>query len=396
MALSSKDKGKCKDWAIILDSGHGVSTGGKRSPTAFKKTKADVGGDDANPNDPTYLREYAWTRKEVDFLKNALEFLGFTVHTINGDIDGDTPLKIRAKDANDFIAGTNKKCLSMSIHVNAAGSGDRWLSASGWTVCIQTTKSQNGTTYIPKPGGKEGMKNLEEARRLSECMYEIAVALRQKGNRTSGINDRQNLAMTRMIDCPAILTENLFQDNVADTIFLNSPEGIKTMAEIHIAGILKYIGATTYTLRENREIRDGKYTVKDSRELAGLGFIEYTDPKYNNGITDFNSLYKDIELRNSLEFPDSDPSIDIPSDRYELPDEREMESILKSWEKSNPKKSAEGELRQLLKTNSVEDSIETMKQGAGIITPENIPTPTPGDQSNFVAKSRGYYYSFFR
>ena len=42
--------------------------------------------------------------------------------------------------------------------------------------------------------------------------------------------------------CPAVLTENLFQDNKEDVAFLLSPEGKKVIADIHVKGICKYLG----------------------------------------------------------------------------------------------------------------------------------------------------------
>jgi N-acetylmuramoyl-L-alanine amidase len=51
----------------------------------------------------------------------------------------------------------------------------------------------------------------------------------------------QSLAMCRDTNCPAVLTENLFQDNENDVAFLLSDEGKKKIVDIHVQGILKYI-----------------------------------------------------------------------------------------------------------------------------------------------------------
>jgi N-acetylmuramoyl-L-alanine amidase len=47
--------------------------------------------------------------------------------------------------------------------------------------------------------------------------------------------------MCRDTSCPAVLTENLFQDNKDDVAFLLSDEGKKKIVDIHVQGILKYI-----------------------------------------------------------------------------------------------------------------------------------------------------------
>ena len=41
--------------------------------------------------------------------------------------------------------------------------------------------------------------------------------------------------------CPAVLTENLFQDNKEDVDFLMSPEGKKAITDLHVKGIMKYL-----------------------------------------------------------------------------------------------------------------------------------------------------------
>ena len=53
---------------------------------------------------------------------------------------------------------------------------------------------------------------------------------------------QQNLAICRDTNCPAVLTENFFQDNKEDVEYLLSPEGKQTVAQIHIDGIVKYLG----------------------------------------------------------------------------------------------------------------------------------------------------------
>lgn len=50
-----------------------------------------------------------------------------------------------------------------------------------------------------------------------------------------------NLAICRDTLCPAVLTENLFQDNKQDVIFLLSEQGKRAVVDMHHRAILKFI-----------------------------------------------------------------------------------------------------------------------------------------------------------
>ena len=44
------------------------------------------------------------------------------------------------------------------------------------------------------------------------------------------------------IHCTAVLTENLFMDNPEDCDFLLSKEGQQSLVDLHIDGIISYLG----------------------------------------------------------------------------------------------------------------------------------------------------------
>lgn len=54
----------------------------------------------------------------------------------------------------------------------------------------------------------------------------------------------QNLAICRDTICPAVLTENFFQDNKKDVEFLLSAEGKQLVVQTHIDGITDYLKDT--------------------------------------------------------------------------------------------------------------------------------------------------------
>jgi N-acetylmuramoyl-L-alanine amidase len=120
------------------------------------------------------------------------------------------------------------RTISVSIHNNAAGKGDTWKEAYGWSVW--TTKGQNNSDV------------------LAQCLYDAAVEvltpLGQKTRRDRSDKDddyEANFAMCRMPNCPAVLTENMFQDCIKEVEFLLSEEGKDAIVEIHRRGILAFI-----------------------------------------------------------------------------------------------------------------------------------------------------------
>ena len=51
----------------------------------------------------------------------------------------------------------------------------------------------------------------------------------------------ENFYILQKTKCPAVLTENFFQDNKDDVDFLLSPDGKKKVIQVHVDGIIKYL-----------------------------------------------------------------------------------------------------------------------------------------------------------
>lgn len=190
---------------ILLDTGHGESTPGKRSPDGK-------------------LREYRYTREIADELVKELTARGFQAERVVKN-DEDVPLLTRCKSINQYCDKHGKSnVVLVSIHCNAAGSGASWLSAKGWSVFI----SNNSST---------------KSKQLAECLFDAAkkegLTLRKYSQTQTYW--KQNLAICRETNCPAVLTENLFQDNKEDVDYLLSEKGKKTIVNLHLTGILAYI-----------------------------------------------------------------------------------------------------------------------------------------------------------
>ncbi len=192
------------DFIIILDNGHGVNTPGKQSPDKS-------------------LKEYQYTREIVSGIHESLNKLGYKSHVLVPE-ETDVSLNIRVKRANQIYKNNNKKAILISVHCNAAGSDGKWHNASGWSVFVAQNSSKNSqrlATNLAKTAGKE---NLKIRLQYSDKFYWI-----------------QSLAICRDTNCPAVLTENLFQDNKEDVKFLLSEEGKQKIVNLHVNGIINYL-----------------------------------------------------------------------------------------------------------------------------------------------------------
>ena len=192
---------------ILLDSGHGESTPGKRSPDGR-------------------LREYKYCREIADEVKNQLTSKGFQVELVVPD-NTDVSLMERCRIVNQYCDKYGKtNTVLVSIHCNAAGSGIDWMNAKGWSVFISNNSSN-------------------KSKKLAKCLFNAAqnenLALRKYSQ--TQVYWKQNLAICRETKCPAVLTENLFQDNKEDVEFLLSEKGRESIVRLHVNGILSYIKA---------------------------------------------------------------------------------------------------------------------------------------------------------
>ena len=194
---------------VILGSAHQKSIPGKCSP------------------DKKFF-EYQYSRIICKAVQKELQKLGYTVFI---DIEEDD-LKLpqskelikRCKIVND-LHKKYKNCIYVSIHVNAAGNGSKWMTATGWEA--YTTKGKT------------------KADKLAECLYKAAEKnLKGKKIRkdtTDGDSDKEsNFYVLQHTNCPAVLTENFFQDNQKDVEYLLSEEGMNQIIKTHVDGIVNY------------------------------------------------------------------------------------------------------------------------------------------------------------
>lgn len=187
---------------ICLDNGHGFDTPGKCSPD--KK-----------------IKEYEYTREIVQLLSKKLKDNNYNVYVVTPETK-DISLKERVNRINSIYNKNNKKAFLISIHLNACGSDNKWHSANGWQVCVSPNASK-------------------KSKFLAECLYDSADShnLKMRKPLPNQKYWEQNLYICKNTNCPAVLTENLFQDNEKDVEYLlNYKENI---VNIHYNAIVKYI-----------------------------------------------------------------------------------------------------------------------------------------------------------
>ena len=189
---------------IILDNGHGLNTPGKRSPDGT-------------------LIEAIYTRQLVKDLALELEKHGHTVHILVPEPE-DIPLNVRVKRINAICRAVGvKNTILISIHLNAAGDGSKWMSATGWSC--YTCKGQT------------------ESDRLADCLYKAAEQiLENQVIRTDYARDgdpdwEENFYILRQSLCPAVLVEQFFMDNKKDFAYLISDEGKRNLINVIVSGL---------------------------------------------------------------------------------------------------------------------------------------------------------------
>ena len=192
---------------IFIDNGHGLMTAGKRSP-------------DGQFREAFYNREIA--RRVVADLRDR----GHDAELLVPE-DDDISLieRVRRVNAACFLLGKQNVIL-VSIHVNAAGNGSKWLNATGWSV--YTCKGQT------------------ESDKLAECLCQAAIknfpGRRIRTDMSDGDMDwEEGFYILRKSLCPAVLTENFFMDSRSDLEYLQSRAGKQAVVDTHVEGITDYM-----------------------------------------------------------------------------------------------------------------------------------------------------------
>lgn len=194
---------------ILIDNGHGENTKGKRSPDGT-------------------LREYLYTREIAQDVERELRSRGFEAERIVRE-SLDVALSERTRRVNETCGRFGaSKVLLVSIHVNAAGNGEDWMDARGWSAYTHKGKSKSD--------------------KLADALYAAAeknfVGRPIRKDNSDGDPDwEENFYMLTKTKCAAVLTENFFMDNEKDVQYLLSHEGREAVVRTHVEGIVNYINS---------------------------------------------------------------------------------------------------------------------------------------------------------
>lgn len=193
---------------ILIDNGHGEETLGKRSPDGL-------------------FREYKYTREIAYKIVEELKERDYDAELLVPESD-DISLQERTRRANEWCGklGADKVIL-ISVHCNAAGDSSAWMKARGWSAYTSKGKTK--------------------ADELATILYEAAEAnfTNQKIRKDFSDGDpdwEESFYILRKTRCPAVLTENFFQDNKEDVSYMLSLEGKAQIVKTHIDGIINYVG----------------------------------------------------------------------------------------------------------------------------------------------------------
>ena len=199
---------------ILIDNGHGIQTKGKRSP------------------DGTFL-EAIYNREIAKRIVAELQNKGYDAELLVPE-EEDIPLKERVRRVNAACSASSS-CLAptghpnvilVSIHVNAAGDGSKWMNATGWSC--YTSKGQT------------------QSDKLADCLYQAAIknfpGKRIRTDDSDGDSDwEENFYLLRKSLCVAVLTENFFQDCLSEVQFLQSESGKQAIIDTHTEALIHYI-----------------------------------------------------------------------------------------------------------------------------------------------------------
>ena len=199
---------------ILIDNGHGIQTKGKRSPDGK-------------------LLEYAYTRELARQIVKILQYRGYDSELLVPE-DDDIPLSERVRRVNEICLTYEPSCpaptghpdvILISLHLNAAGDGTKWMNATGWSC--YTSKGQT------------------QSDKLAECLYDAAIknfpGRRIRTDFSDGDFDwEEGFYILRKSLCPAVLTENFFMDSHSDLEYLQSRAGKRAVVSTHVKGLIEY------------------------------------------------------------------------------------------------------------------------------------------------------------
>ena len=191
---------------LLIDNGHGSNTSGKCSPDGQH-------------------REFRWSRDFAERLCIALIKRGHDARRLVTE-EWDVSIRERVRRVNDLCAkeGTHNVLL-ISLHNDAMPPNDnKWHTARGFSARVAMNASA---------------RSKQLATLIARRMNKAGVTVRSP--RPEQWYWQQNLGICRDTDCPAVLCENLFQDNREDVKLLHDVLFLQLLEAVYVAAIENYI-----------------------------------------------------------------------------------------------------------------------------------------------------------
>ena len=194
---------KMKNRLILLDNGHGKETAGKRSPVL---------------QDGSQLFEYEFNRDIVRRITLELDKEKIAYVILVPELK-DISLAERVKRANAHHVECGKHTCLISVHANAGG-------GTGFEVFTSVGQT----------------KSDEFAQIMFDSFEEEFPEQKMRSDRLDGDDDKEsNFYILKNTNCPAMLTESFFMDNLQDLKILMSEEGRSSIAKAHVNAIKKIV-----------------------------------------------------------------------------------------------------------------------------------------------------------
>lgn len=291
---------------VYLATAHGSNISGKCSP---EKT---VGGQ---------FKEWKWSRKICFMLKYLLleyykynkdfdciidiieEYETLPNESQKSGVNKRINMNVNEQKQNKPTKDKNFGCIMVTIHVNAgvppknAPKGEEWVNASGWGMWLNGKANKEYDE-----NGKEKNKWFTEAdttkkidRELCSFFYHAKDIVNSKvsydlngscGNRPKRRYGLGEYGILRNALCPAVMSENLLQNNKKDVEYLRTEEGEKAILQIHLNAIVAFLK---------------KYGYERQAYYAPIGGSSKSD-LYNEPNPFYNNLVGDSYLNYPIKF----------------------------------------------------------------------------------------------
>ena len=220
-----------KRLTVILGTAHGKNVAGKRSPDGI-------------------FQEWQYSREIVEQLRSELTGQAQNVDVFVDITCEDAPLP-QQEELTRRVSYVNhlcskrgsQNCIYVSIHVDAAASGDEWKTAGGWTAYTSTgrTSADILATYLYEAAEKHlagYAAKMEDGKKKG--LYGSNQKPFRKDTSDGDPDKEDNFYVLTRTKCAAVLTENLFMDNKADVAFLQSEDGRKSIVALHKEAIMRF------------------------------------------------------------------------------------------------------------------------------------------------------------